>query len=138
MAAERYYTAFNGLVSEMLTDVTARFPDSAELKTCEMLHTVASRVDASSPHDHFERHAIRPYGEELASHDEAFFMRHDFDELPENGAGILQALKGLWARMGEADRRGVHDYIDMLLSVHAKIEEAQAGEGAEEAEAVSA
>jgi hypothetical protein len=114
------FTAFNNVVADLLSDMTRRFPSNKELSACLTFHNMACKANIRIPYDKFVECAVNPYGEKLFAHDEAFFMDKSYD-LSETGAGLVDAMKSLWSFMSTEDKQCVHDYLDLLMSVHRKI-----------------
>ncbi|AUF82737.1 hypothetical protein TetV_655 [Tetraselmis virus 1] len=121
MSHASLYTAFNNVVVDMLSDMIRRFPGNKELSACLTFHNMASKANIRLPYQKFVEYAIMPYGEKLFAHDDAFFYEKSYDEFTDEGAGLVEAMKHLWSYMTEEDKQCVHDYLDLLLSVHLKI-----------------
>jgi hypothetical protein len=119
MATTSPYTIFNNVVSDMLSDLTARFSGSKELSACQMYHKMACKANIKLPYEKFVELAVVPYGDRLVSHDDSFFVEKQYNVADEEGCGIVDALKKLWKHMTAEDRQRVHDYLDLLLGVHA-------------------
>nr|WRJ69847.1 hypothetical protein TetV2_00402 [Oceanusvirus sp.] len=115
------YTAFNNVVADLLSDMTQRFPGNQELSACLTFHNMACKANIRLPYEKFVEFGVVPFGEKLFAHDDAFFMDKSYDDLSESGAGLVHAMKSLWTYMNAEDREAVHDYLDLLLSVHQKI-----------------
>ena len=119
MANTSPYTIFNNVVSDMLSDLTARFSGNNELAACQMYHRMACKANIKLPYEKFVELAVVPFGDRLVSHDDSFFMEKQYNVVDEEGCGIVDALKRLWRHMSDEDKQRVHDYLDLLLSVHA-------------------
>ena len=120
--AQSVYTVFNNIVSDMLSDMSERFPGNKELAACLTFHGMACKANIRLPYDKFVEFAVVPYGDRLLAHDDAFFMEQRYDHVTgEEGSGFVEALKKLWKHMSAEDRQSVHDYLDLLLSVHGKL-----------------
>lgn len=121
--AQSVYTVFNNIVSDMLTDMSERFPGNKELAACLTFHKMACKANIRLPYEKFVEYAVVPYGDRLLAHDDAFFMEQRYDHLTtgEEGSGFVEALKRLWKHMSAEDRQSVHDYLDLVLSVHGKL-----------------
>lgn len=118
------YKMFNNVASDMLSDIADRFPRNKEMAACVAFHKMASVANVRLPYERFLEYAIIPYGDRLKAHDDAFFMETTYDDAAgDSGARFIDALKGLWAEMTEDDRQSVHQYLDLLLSIHCKISE---------------
>ena len=102
----------------MLTDLTAKFVGNRELAACAAFHRMACKANIKLPYEKFVEYAVTPYGDKLVSHDDAFFMDHDYNISGEEGTGVVSALKKLWTHMSVDERQRVHDYLDLLLAVH--------------------
>lgn len=117
------YSVFNGVLSDMLNDLLARFPGNAQIKSIMAFHSLASVGNEKAPYDAFVEHVMLPHGKMLESHDEAFFLEKDYATTPgSGGAAIIDSLKALWTHMTESDKQGVFGYIDLLISVHRTIQ----------------
>lgn len=127
MAKQSVYTVFNNVVTDMLTDMSERFPQSRELSACATFHGMASKANVKLPYDKFVEYAILPYGDRLVAHDDAFFMDQGYEDVAgSEGSGFVSALKGLWKHMSPDDKKCVHDYLDLMLSVHDNISRGRA------------
>lgn len=116
------YTMFNNVAADMLTDMAERFPGNKEMAACVVFHKMASKANVRLPYERFLEYAITPYGDRLIAHDDAFFMDTSYDDIAgERGSRFIEALKRLWSEMSEDDRKSVHDYLDLLMSIHGKI-----------------
>lgn len=120
------YTIFNNVVSDMLSDLTARFIDNRELSACEVFHKMACKANVKMPYESFVEFAVVPFGDRLVLHDDAFFMEKEYGTGGDGGSGLVDALKKLWKHMSGDDKQRVHDYLDLLLSVHGTIAAARA------------
>lgn len=122
--AQSVYTVFNNIVSDMLTDMSDRFPGNQELSACLTFHKMACKANIRLPYEKFLEYAVIPYGDRLLAHDDAFFMEQSYENVAgESGSGFVEALKRLWQHMSGEDHQSVHDYLDLLLSVHGKLSE---------------
>ena len=115
------YTVFNSVVSDMLGDMAERFPANKQLASSLAFHQMACKANIRIPYERFVEYAVKPYGDRLLAHDDSFFMEQSFGEFGEEGTGFIEALKRLWAQMTPEDRQSVHDYLDLLLSVHGRL-----------------
>lgn len=114
------YTVFNNVVNEMLTDMTERFPSNKQLAACQTFHGMALKMNHKMPYEKFVEYAVIPYGDKLFEHNDTFFMDQHYNLDPES-TGFVDALKQLWKDMNEQDRTSVHNYLDLLLSIHQRI-----------------
>lgn len=122
MAQQSVYTVFNNIVSDMLSDMSERFPGNKELAASLAFHRMACKANVRMPYEKFVEYAVVPYGDRLMAHDDAFFMEANYDNVTgAEGSGFVDALKKLWKHMSDDDRKGVHDYLDLVLSVHSKL-----------------
>jgi hypothetical protein len=120
--SQSVYTVFNNIAHDMLTDMSDRFPGNQELAACLAFHNMACKANIRLPYEKFVEYAVVPYGDRLLAHDDAFFMEQSYEKVTgERGSGFVEALKNLWKHMAEDDRQSVHDYLDLLLSVHGKL-----------------
>lgn len=115
------YTAFNNVVTDMVTEMSSRFPGNKELSACLTFHNMAAKANIRLPYEKFVEYAVVPYGQKLIDHDDAFFYEKSYDNLSKEGAGLVGAMKALWSWMSPEEKKAVHDYLDLLLSVHFKI-----------------
>lgn len=130
--AQSVYTVFNNIVTDMLSDMSDRFPGNRELAACLTFHRMACKANIRLPYEKFVEYAVLPYGDRLLAHDDAFFMEERYDHVTgEEGSGFVEALKKLWTRMSAEDRQCVHDYLDLVLSVHARLSGAAAAAAAQ-------
>lgn len=115
---------FNVTFEEFIEDMVKVIPDDAELRVYEMLLRSCLKTDPHYVLDVFHSCVTVPYGEEILSKNEDFFLRHQYDSITEANSqalDVIDRIKAYWQELNDVNKEVVWKYFRVLVLLDKKI-----------------
>lgn len=121
-----YLELFNAKFREFVVDLVKVFPDDAELKLLQKSIALILVVNERLLVEIYRDHVLVPFGDKLMERNEEFFMANNYQEIEkevEDGARIIQKVKGYWKTLDDGNKEVVWKYMLVLLKLCSKVYE---------------
>jgi len=121
-----YLELFNAKFREFVADLVKVFPDDSELKLLQKSIALILVVNERMILNIYRDRVLIPFGDKLMERNEEFFLENNYHEIRkdiEDGARIIEKVKGFWKTLDPANKEVVWKYLQVLLMLCKKAEE---------------
>lgn len=121
-----YLELFNAKFREFVADLVKVFPDDSELKLLQKSIALILVVNERMILNIYRDRVLTPFGDKLMERNEEFFLENNYQEIRkeiEDGARIIEKVKGFWKTLDSANKEIVWKYLQVLLMLCKKVEE---------------
>lgn len=121
-----YLELFNAKFREFVADLVKVFPEDSELKLLQKSIALILVVNERMILNIYREHVLIPFGDKLMERNEEFFLENNYQEIRkeiEDGARIIEKVKGFWKTLDSANKEVVWKYLQVLVMLCKKVEE---------------
>ena len=119
-----YLQKFNQTFDEFVSDLMRVFPSDPEFHMYHAAVKMATMLDERITQRVFHDRVVVPYGEQILSRNEAFFLSHNYDDLKkedESAEHLINKVKNCYMELNEENREIVWKYFRVLVLLDRKI-----------------
>lgn len=125
------YTSFNTAVMDFLDDLGGTFPSCRPIKAAREFYEMGMKANKRAPLTIVHDMMMVPYGDKIRSHDEEFFMNHDYsadmaaagsNAAWGGGQDVIGIVKGLWKDMTPDDKACVFAHLDLIVDLYDRVQ----------------
>ncbi len=119
---------FNAKLQEFVRDLSKSFPEVQDFKMFNTGLALALGMSATKPQQMFDALVARRYSQQIIDRDEKFFEDHEFDQVSAltDDFDIVSRVRAVWDRMDAANKDVVWKYLQVLLALNTRCNNAKA------------
>ena len=121
-----YIDLFNTKFREFVADLVKVFPEDSELKLLQKGISLILVVNERLVLNIYRDRVLIPFGDKLMERNEEFFLENNYQDIQkdvEDGARIIEKVKGFWKTLDPDNKEVVWKYLQVLLMLCKKVEE---------------
>lgn len=119
-----YIDLFNNKVEEFLRDLSDAFPNVKQFGNFKTGFVLMKNLDPKKPQKVFHEYVYLPYGDQIKSKNEDFFLKAKFDisssSRIEYWQEFIDNLRSIWQELGEKDKSTIWTYLILLVKLNEK------------------
>ena len=121
-----YIDLFNTKFREFVADLVKVFPEDSELKLLQKGISLILVVNERLVLNIYRDRVLIAFGDKLMERNEEFFLENNYQDIQkdvEDGARIIEKVKGFWKTLDPDNKEVVWKYLQVLLMLCKKVEE---------------